>query len=123
MRPRPLTGDELEVLRTVLSGWHLWSPQQLQALVDVEGVMRAELALSSWAKALEQGPAPVPPEPPDTIGAKAKAAPSRAKAAGATATKSATESATKGKPQARSKPKPEATAQSKVSQSSTPSIS
>ena len=55
MRPRPLTGEELEVLRTVLSGWHLWSPQQLQALIDVEGVMRADLALSSWAKALEQG--------------------------------------------------------------------
>ena len=110
MRPRPLTGEELEVLRTVLSGWHLWTPQQLQALVDVEGVMRAELALSSWAKALEQGPASEPPEPPDRIGAKA---------AGATATKPAT----KAKPQARSKPKPDATSQSKVSQTSTPSIS
>ena len=123
MRPRPLTGEELEVLRTVLSGWHLWSPQQLQALVDVEGVMRADLALSSWAKALEQGPAPVPPEPPERIGAKAKAAPSRAKAAGAIATKPATKPATKAKPQARSKPKPDATSQSKVSQATTPSIS
>jgi len=104
MRPRPLTGEELEVLRTVLSGWHLWSPQQLQALVDVEGVMRAELALSSWAMALEQGPAPVPPEPPRPIGAKTKAATSRARAAGATANKAAT----KAKPQAgsRSSPKP-----------------
>ncbi len=105
MRPRPLTGDELEVLRTVLSGWHLWTPQQLQALVDVEGVMRAERALSSWAQALEQGPTPVPPEPPDRMGAKARAATSRAKVAGATATKQAT----KAKPPARSKPKPEAT--------------
>ena len=102
MRPRPLTGEELEVLRTVLSGWHLWSPQQLQALVDVEGVMRAELALSSWAKVLEEGPTPVPPEPPERVGAKAKAAPSRAKAAGATATKPAT----KAKSQAGSKSSP-----------------
>lgn len=123
MRPRPLTGEELEVLRTVLSGWHLWSPQQLQALVNVEGVMRAELALSSWAKVLEEVPTPVPPEPPDRMGAKAKAATSRAKAAGATATKPASKSATKAKPQARSKPKPDATSQSKVSQTSTPSIS
>ena len=90
------------MLRTVLSGWHLWSPQQLQALIDVEGVMRADLALSSWAKALEQGPAPVPPEPPERVGAKAKAAPSRAKAAGATATKPAT----KAKSQAGSKSSP-----------------
>ena len=119
MRPRPLTGEELEVLRTVLSGWHLWSPQQLQALVDVEGVMRAELALSSWAKALEQGPTPVPPEPPDRMGAKAKAATSRAKAAGANASKAAT----KAKPQARSKPKPDATSQNKASQTSSPLIS
>jgi len=102
MRPRPLTGEELEVLRTVLSGWHLWSPQQLQALVDVEGVMRAELALSSWAKALEQGPAPVPPEPPRPIGAKPKAATSRARAAGDTANKAAT----KANPQAGSKSSP-----------------
>lgn len=123
MRPRPLTGEELEVLRTVLSGWHLWSPQQLQALIDVEGVMRAELALSSWANALEQGPASEPPERPDRIGAKAKAATSRARAAGATATKPATKAATKAKPQARSKPKPDATSQSKAPQSSTPSIS
>ena len=123
MRPRPLTGEELEVLRTVLSGWHLWTPQQLQALVDVEGVMRAELALSSWAKVVEEGPTPVPPEPPDRMGAKAKAAPSRAKAAGANATKPATKAATKAKPQARSKPKPDATSQSKAPQSSTPSIS
>ena len=102
MRPRPLTGDELEVLRTVLSGWHLWSPQQLQALIDVEGVMRAELALSSWAKALEQGPGSGAPEPPRPIGAKTKAATSRARAAGATATKPAT----KAKPQAGSKSSP-----------------
>jgi len=106
MRPRPLTGEELEVLRTVLSGWHLWSPQQLQALVDVEGVMRAELALSSWAKALEQGPGSGPPEPPRPIGAKPKAATSRAKAAGATATKPANKVATKAKPQAGSKSSP-----------------
>ena len=104
MRPRPLTGEELEVLRTVLSGWHLWSPQQLQALIDVEGVMRADLALSSWAKALEQGPAPVPPEPPERVGAKAKAAPSRAKAAGATATEPATK--TNPQPGSKSSPKP-----------------
>ena len=123
MRPRPLTGEELEVLRTVLSGWHLWSPQQLQALVDVEGVMRAELALSSWAKVLEEGPTPVPPGPPDRMGAKAKPATSRAKVAGANATKPATKAATKAKPQALSKPKPDATSQSKASQASTPSIS
>lgn len=123
MRPRPLTGEELEVLRTVLSGWHLWSPQQLQALVDVEGVMRAELALSSWAKVLEEGPTPVPPEPPDRMGGKAKPANSRDKAAGANATEPAIKAATKAKPQARTKPKPDATSQSKVSQTSTPSIS
>ena len=119
MRPRPLTGEELEVLRTVLSGWHLWSPQQLQALVDVEGVMRADLALSSWAKALELGTAPVPPQPPERVGAKAKAAPSRAKVAGVIATKPAT----KAQSQIRSKPKPEASGQSKASKTSTPSIS
>ena len=59
------------------------------------------------------------PEPLDRMGAKAKPATSRAKAAGATASKAAT----KAKPQARSKPKPEATNYSKASQSSTPSIS
>ena len=90
------------MLRTVLSGWHLWSPQQLQALIDVEGVMRADLALSSWAKALEQGPTPVPPQPPDPNGAKAKPATSRARAAGATATKPAT----KAKSEAGSKSSP-----------------
>ncbi len=99
MRPRPLTGEELEVLRTVLSGWHLWTPQQLQALVDVEGVMRAELALSSWAKSLDS---PVPPKPNVTT---KKTTASRGKAAAADATKPAT----KAKPPARSKPKPEAT--------------
>jgi hypothetical protein len=129
-RPRPLNGDELEVLRSVLSGWHVWTPGQLQDLIDVEGVMRAELALSSWARSLEQGqgkaPSQEPAEPPDLAKAKdlpkakgpgrsantAKAAPKdHGKPPVAALTKPRTKTATGASLQESSRPKEQGTGQ------------
>lgn len=50
--PRLLTADELEVLRSVLSGWDVWTPEQLQELIDADDRLRPELALEAWAATL-----------------------------------------------------------------------
>ena len=44
-----LSRAELEVLRNVLSGWHVWTPEQLHALYDTDGELRPLLALQQWS--------------------------------------------------------------------------
>lgn len=50
--PRRLSGEEVEVLRSVLSGWDVWSPEQLQDLIDPDDRLRPDLALDAWAASL-----------------------------------------------------------------------
>lgn len=51
-RPPSLSPAELNVLRNVLAGWHVWTPQQLHELTDLDGVMRAGTAVEQWAATL-----------------------------------------------------------------------
>jgi len=37
------------VLRNVLSGWHLWTPEQLRELIDLDGRMRVQEVIERWA--------------------------------------------------------------------------
>jgi hypothetical protein len=46
----PLSADELETLRMVLSGWHVWTPEQLQELRDLDGQLRPLQLLQHWQK-------------------------------------------------------------------------
>ena len=50
--PRRLSGEEVEVLRSVLSGWDVWTPEQLQGLIDPDDRLRPELALDAWTASL-----------------------------------------------------------------------
>jgi hypothetical protein len=50
--PALLSRAELEVLRHVLSGWHLWTQEQLRDLINPEGKLRPSLALEAWAQSL-----------------------------------------------------------------------
>jgi hypothetical protein len=50
--PRLLGAEDLEVLRTVLSGWDVWTPDQLQDLTDPDDRLRPDLALDAWAASL-----------------------------------------------------------------------
>jgi hypothetical protein len=44
----PLDADELEALRMVLSGWHIWTPEQLSDLRDLDGALRPQGLLDYW---------------------------------------------------------------------------
>lgn len=48
----PLGDLELETLRTVLSGWHAWTPEQLRDLQDLDGGLRPLTLLHYWKDSL-----------------------------------------------------------------------
>jgi hypothetical protein len=50
--PRRLSAEEVEVLRSVLSGWDTWTPEQLHSLIDPDDQLRPELALDDWTASL-----------------------------------------------------------------------
>lgn len=50
--PAVLNREELGTLRDVLSGWHSWTPEELQSLLTAEGENRAEQALDAWKQSL-----------------------------------------------------------------------
>lgn len=49
----PLSEQELETLRMVLSAWHVWTPEQLQQLRDLDGVLRPLSLIEHWADKLK----------------------------------------------------------------------
>jgi hypothetical protein len=51
--PKPLNAEEMELLRSVLSGWITWTPEQLHGLIDLDGDLRPLQALSAWQTSLD----------------------------------------------------------------------
>jgi hypothetical protein len=52
----PLSAEELETFRMVLSGWHTWTPQQLRDLRDLDGNLRPLGLLDYWKRATVTAP-------------------------------------------------------------------
>lgn len=53
-----LTRAEIDLLRSVLSGWHVWTPEELVALSNSEAGGKVWLAIRSWAAAEDRESSP-----------------------------------------------------------------